>query len=87
MKTVNTEKLIEIGGKTWSKNGATRIYIDDNILNHLGFNVTDTPSNDKNDVYPLHKTKLYFDCMKNKFITESQIVRAYMTDSGYNCTY
>lgn len=81
---LSKEKLIEMGGKLWEKNGLSRVYINDSVLEKMGFKIVDV-ARYADEFRGLGKAKLYYDCEKNVLITDSGSVRVSMKNSGFKC--
>ena len=81
---ISKEKLIELGGKLWEKENISRVYINDEVLKQLGFKIVEV-ARYADEFRGLGKAKLYFDCNKNCFISDTGSVRTAMKNNGFKC--
>lgn len=81
---INKENLIKMGGKLWEKENISRVYINDQVMTGLGFKIVDKPSY-ADEYRGLGKAKLYFDCVKNCFISDVGSIRVLMKNNSFKC--
>lgn len=81
---INKEKLIEMGGNLWEKNGMSRVYLNDSVLEKMGFKIVDI-ARYADEFRGIGKAKLYFDCNKNCLISDTGSVRTAMKNNGFKC--
>lgn len=81
---LSKEILVGMGGKLWEKNGISRVYLNDSVLEKMGFKIVNI-ARYADEFRGLGKAKLYYDCEKNVLIADSGSVRTAMKNNGYKC--
>lgn len=81
---ISKEILVSMGGNLWEKGSLSRVYVNDEILKKLGFNIVDV-ARYANEFRGLGKEKLYYDNVKNCFIADSGTTRTAMKNNGFKC--
>jgi len=81
---LSKEKLIEMGGNLWEKGSASRVYLNDSVIEKMGFKIVNEAKY-ANEFRGLGKAKLYFDCIKNVLISDTGTVRSAMKNNGFKC--
>lgn len=81
---LSKDKLVEMGGNLWEKEGISRVYINDEVLKKMGFKIVDR-ARYADEFRGLGRSKLYFDCVKNVLVSDTGSVRTAMRNNGFKC--
>jgi len=83
---INKESLIKAGGKLWEKENIERVYLNDSVLEMMGFKIVKSLSGIDQKIQSVKKHKLYFDCKLNELKCDKGMIRTQLNTWGYNCS-